>query len=75
MGPKDVSESPMTKRNTVKQIDSKKKIIRKYGNDVRVSNLALQFGSVKSFIYTILMNEEATKDANVFMEKDYPSQQ
>ena len=46
-------------------IDIKKEIISKYENGVRVSDLATQFGMVKSTVCTILKNRETIKKADV----------
>jgi hypothetical protein len=40
-------------------------MISKHENGVRVSDLAMQFGTVKSTICTILKNKEAIKGADV----------
>ena len=46
-------------------MDVKKEIIAKHENDVRVSDLATQFGMAKSTICTILKNRETIKQADV----------
>jgi len=46
-------------------IDVKKEIIVKHENDVRVSDLATQFGMAKSTICTILKNRETIKKADI----------
>jgi hypothetical protein len=48
-------------------IDVKKEIIAKHENDVRVSDLATQFGMAKSTICTILKNRETIKKADDFV--------
>lgn len=46
-------------------IGLKKEVIQKHENGVRVSDLALQFGLIKSSTCIILKNMEAIKHANV----------
>ena len=65
MGPKKGNDSSKEKKNTNIMIDVKKEIIAKRENSVRVSDLATQFGMVKSTICTILKSRETIKKADV----------
>ena len=46
-------------------VEMKKKLITKWGMGTIVSDLAIQYGTVKSTILTILKNREAIKAADV----------
>ena len=63
------SSSNSTRKEKIKvvrtTIESKKKIITKLENGVRVSDLAVQYSMAKSMISTSLKNREAIKSAVV----------
>jgi len=66
MGPKkDIDSSKVKRKNTNIMIDVKKEIIAKHENGVHVSDLATQFGMVKSTICTVLKSRETIKKADV----------
>ena len=66
MAPKKVTNVENSKRKIIMtMVEMKKKLITKWGMGTIVSDLAIQYGTVKSTISTILKNREAIKAADV----------
>lgn len=65
MGPKKASDSIKVKRKVVKTTKEVKNEIKgKHEDGVHMSNLALQFGLVRSSVCICLKNKKATENAN-----------
>ena len=66
MGPNKVSDSNKVKRKVVRtMIPFKKEILAKYDKGVPVSDLATEYGMVKSTMSAILKYKDAIKSADI----------
>jgi len=66
MAPKKVTNVEKPKRKIIMTtVELKKELITKWEGGIRVSDLAVQYGTAKSTILTILKNREVIKAADV----------